>query len=158
MSIDEATFRRVMGAIPTGVSVFTIVDRAGGDHGMTVGAFCSVSLVPPLVLACIGDDATIARVMPEAERFGLSVLSHEQADLSRRFADRDRRGFDGVAHVRGPLGTVLIDGATAHLECRITGRHRAGDHTIIVGEIAHATSTAHSPLMHHRGGYSKLEG
>src|SRR5262245_57509177 len=128
MSIDETTFRRVMGAVPTGVSVFTIVDAAGADHGMTVGAFCSVSLNPPLVLACIGDDATLARWMGEADRFAVSVLAEDQAALSERFADREARGFDHVAHTRGPLGAVLIDGAAAHLECRIVARHRAGDH------------------------------
>jgi flavin reductase (DIM6/NTAB) family NADH-FMN oxidoreductase RutF len=158
MTIDESTFRRVLGAVPTGVSVFTVVDRAGNDHGMTVGAFASLSLNPPLLLACIGDDATIAQVMPEAERFGISVLAEDQAELSRRFADREARGFAGVAHARGPLGTVLIEGAVAQIECRIVARHRGGDHTIVVGEILHATSTDRAPLVHHRGGYPRLRG
>lgn len=156
MSIDEATFRQAMGSVPTGVSVFTIVDRAGADHGMTVSAFCSVSLHPPLLLACIGDDATIAAVMPEADRFGISVLAEDQEGLSRRFADRDERDFDGVPHVRGPLGTVLIGGVAAQVECRITARHRAGDHTIIVGEVVHASVSDRAPLVHRRGGYARL--
>jgi flavin reductase (DIM6/NTAB) family NADH-FMN oxidoreductase RutF len=157
MPIDAATFRSVMGAVPTGVTVLTIVDRAGSDHGMTVGAFCSLSLSPPLVLACIGDDATIATEMREATNFGISVLAQDQAALSRRFADREGRGFGGVAHVRGPLGTILLDGAVAQMECRVTARHRGGDHTIVVGEIMHAVANEGTPLVHHRGAYARLE-
>jgi flavin reductase (DIM6/NTAB) family NADH-FMN oxidoreductase RutF len=157
MPIDSATFRSVMGAVPTGITVLTIVDRAGSDHGMTVGAFCSLSLDPPLVLACIGDDATIASEMREATTFGISVLAEGQEELSRRFADREGRGFNGVAHSRGGLGTILLDGAVAQMECRITARHRGGDHTIVVGEIAHAVAHAGVPLVHHRGAYARLE-
>jgi flavin reductase (DIM6/NTAB) family NADH-FMN oxidoreductase RutF len=156
MPIDSATFRSVMGTLPTGVTVLTIVDRSGTDHGMTVGTFCSLSLDPPLVLACIGDDATIAAEMREATTFGISVLAEGQEDLSRRFADRERRGFDGVAHSRGALGTILLDGAVAQMECRITARHPGGDHTIVVGEIVHAVAHAGAPLVHHRGAYARL--
>jgi flavin reductase (DIM6/NTAB) family NADH-FMN oxidoreductase RutF len=157
MPIDTATFRAVMGAVPTGVTVLTIVDRAGSDHGMTVGAFCSLSLDPPLVLACIGDDATIATEMREAASFGISILAQDQEALSRRFADREGRGFGGVAHSRGPLGTILLDGAVAQLECRVTARHRGGDHTIVVGEIMHGVAHDGAPLVHHRGAYARLE-
>jgi flavin reductase ActVB len=154
--LDAAGFRRVMGALPTGVCVLTIVDSRGDDLGMTVGAFCSVSLYPPLVLACIGDDATIAAQMREVPRFAISVLSEEQAWISQRFADREERGFGGVEHSRGSHGNLLIAGATAHLECRVTERFPGGDHTIIVGEILRAESFDRQPLVHHRGAYTRL--
>jgi flavin reductase (DIM6/NTAB) family NADH-FMN oxidoreductase RutF len=157
MPVDAESFRRAMGAVPTSVSIFTIVDRAGVDHGMTVGAFTSLSLNPPLLLACIGDDATLAKVMPEADRFGMSILAVDQEALSRRFADRDARGFEGVAHRRGPRGTILIDGTVAQVECRIVARHRGGDHTMIIGEVEHAVATDGAPLVHHRGAYARLQ-
>ena len=59
-SMDADTFRRALGAVPTAVSVLTIVDATGADQGMTVGAFCSLSLDPPLVLVCIGKTALVA--------------------------------------------------------------------------------------------------
>lgn len=157
MTIDSETFRGVMGTVPTGVGVITIVDRNGTDHGMTVGAFCSLSLDPPLVLACIGDDATIAPVMAEAREFGISVLADGQTDISRRFADREGRGFHDLAHARGPAGTILLDGAAAVFECRVVDRHRGGDHTIIVGEMTFARAGHAEPLVHHRGGYRRLQ-
>lgn len=153
MSVDAETFRRVLGATPSPVTVLTIVDARGTDHGMTVSAFASLSLEPPLVLVCVGDDATIAAPMREAGHFGVSVLAEDQADLSIRFADRDVRGFDGVASRRAPAGSALLAGATAHLECRVVARHPGGDHTIIVGEVTYATASERPPLVHLRGRY-----
>ena len=156
MSVDAATFRAALATVPTAVTIVSARDHAGTDHGMTVGAFTSLSLQPPLVLVCIGDDATIADVMREATTFGVSVLADDQAALSDLFADRARRGFTGVAQRRGPSGTVLIDGAVAHLECAVVARHPGGDHTIVVGEVRHATYTARPPLLHHRSRYGRV--
>src|SRR4029077_1897508 len=58
--IDARTFRHVLARFPSGVTVVTVRDADGRDYGMTVSAFASLSLDPPLVLVCIGDDATIA--------------------------------------------------------------------------------------------------
>ena len=157
MTIDVATFRRVLGAVPTTVTVLTIVDADGADRAMTVGAFASVSLDPPLVLVCIGDDATIAEPARTAANFGISVLADDQADLSRRFADRATRDLDDITMVRGPAGTALLGGAAAHLECEVVARHPGGDHTIVVGEVRHGATFEKLPLLHHRGGYSRLE-
>jgi flavin reductase (DIM6/NTAB) family NADH-FMN oxidoreductase RutF len=156
MTVDAATFRHVLSAVPTAVSVLTIVDSHGVDRGMTVGAFCSLSLSPPLVLACVGDDATIADAMRSAKAFALSVLAEDQADLSRLFADTDARGFGGVDNSRGPGGMLLIEGAAARLECRITARYPGGDHTIVIGEVTYADVSPRRPLMHHRSSYGRL--
>ncbi len=156
MSVDSTTFRRVLGAVPTTVTVLTIVNADGADCGMTVGALTSLSLDPPLVLACIGEDATIAGDMQGVAAFGVSVLAEDQASLSRRFADRDARDFAGLATVRGPDGMALLVGAAAHLECRIVARHPGGDHTIVVGEVRYAVAFDRPPLVHHRGDYTGL--
>ena len=48
--IDSDTFRSVLGRFASGVTIVTARDEAGQDHGMTVSAFCSLSLSPPRVL------------------------------------------------------------------------------------------------------------
>lgn len=157
MTINRAAFRRVLGVVPTTVTVVTIVDSGGADRAMTVGAFTSLSIDPPLVLICIGDDATIAGHARTATSFGISVLADDQSEFSRRFADRATRDLGGATNVRGPLGSALLSGAIAHIECAIAARHPGGDHTIIVGEVRYATTFDGLPLVHHRGGYSRLE-
>jgi flavin reductase (DIM6/NTAB) family NADH-FMN oxidoreductase RutF len=52
---------------------------------------------------------------------------------------------------------VLLDDALAHLECRMSAGHPAGDHTIFVGEVERATARSARPLLYYRGGYAQLE-
>ena len=66
--VAPAVFRDALSRFSSGVVVVSVRDRLGVDHGMTVSAFCAVSLTPPLVLACIGHDATIAGAVATADR------------------------------------------------------------------------------------------
>jgi flavin reductase (DIM6/NTAB) family NADH-FMN oxidoreductase RutF len=155
--IDAATFRHALGHFPSGVTVVTVRDVEGRDCGMTVSAFSSLSLVPPLVLVCIGDDATIAGAVAAAGHLAISVLSEEQEAVARRFADPDADRFAGAKVSRGVTGLALIDGAIAHLECAIVARHRGGDHTIVTGEVLSAKAVEDGrPLVYQRGEYRRL--
>ena len=157
MATDADSFRATLGRFASGVTIVTTCDEAGKDHGMTVSAFCSVSLEPPLVLACIGHDASMHSVMLRADRFGVSVLAAGQEQLARRFADQRSDRFDGIGYTRGRLGVALLDDALAHLECRVVDRREGGDHTIVVGEVESVVSHQGRPLVYYRGGYTQLE-
>jgi len=154
--VDATMFRLALGQFATGVTVITARDDAGVDQGMTVSAFCALSLTPPLILVCIGHDATLAPTLASAAHFGVSVLGASQEALSRRFADSTLVRFDGVAHIRGASGVALLSGAVAQLECRIAAKFPGGDHSIVIGEVTAATAVGGAPLVHHQGGYSRL--
>ncbi len=151
--VDPAGFRRALASFASGVTVVAVCDADGVDHGMTVSAFCSVSLMPPLVLVCIDHAATCAPRIAAASHLGISVLGAAQSALSNRFADPGADRFDGVPVVRGATGAPLLAGAIAHLECRISSRHDGGDHAIIVAEVVSATASDGPPLIYHRGRY-----
>lgn len=153
--ITPDAFRDVLGRFATGVTVLTTRDADGRDCGMTVSAFAALSLDPPLVLACIARDATIAGAVAAASHFGVSVLAAHQEPLARRFADPNVDRFVGVPLSRGALGVALVNGALAHLECRVTARHQAGDHTIVIGEVLAASAEHGEPLVHFRGDYGR---
>jgi flavin reductase (DIM6/NTAB) family NADH-FMN oxidoreductase RutF len=155
--IDPDTFRSALGRFASGVTVITVCARDGRDHGMTVSAFASVSLEPPLVLACIGHDASMHDVMKKCEYFGVNVLSHAQEHLSRRFAAAESDRFDGIGFTRGEHGVALLDDALAHLECKVEARHEAGDHTIYVALVEQARVHTAQPLLYYRGGYATIE-
>lgn len=157
MSIDADLFRAVLGRFATGVTIVTVRDGDGRDHGMTVSAFSSLSLEPPLVLVCIGNDATMAPAMRSAESFGVNVLSAGQEALSRRFAGPIDDRFADVSLTRGSLGNVMLDDVLASLECRVVARHPAGDHVIVVGEVDSGAIRDGRPLLYYRGGYAQLE-
>jgi flavin reductase (DIM6/NTAB) family NADH-FMN oxidoreductase RutF len=155
--IDSDTFRAALGRFSCGITILTTRDQMGRDHGMTVSAFCSVSLEPPLVLVSIGHDASMHGLMMQADYVGISVLSSTQEPLSRRFADPETDRFDGIGYSRGEKGVALLDDALVHLECDVVARHEAGDHTIIVCAVDRAEAYEGRPLLYYRGGYAQLE-
>jgi flavin reductase (DIM6/NTAB) family NADH-FMN oxidoreductase RutF len=157
MAIGPDVFRAVLGRFASGVTVLTTRDGDGRDHGMTVSAFCSVSLQPPLVLACIDRAADMFEVLPHASTFGISILEEGQEALSRRFAELDAGRFEGIGFTRAESGVALLDDALAHLECRLVETHEAGDHVIFIGEVVSAAPLGDGPLIYYRGGYTQLE-
>jgi flavin reductase (DIM6/NTAB) family NADH-FMN oxidoreductase RutF len=158
MTIDPDSFRSVLGRFASGITVVTTLDAEDRDVGMTVSAFCSVSLKPPLIQACVDREASLYAALAQSTRFGVSILAAEQEALSRRFATADStRRFDGIGYRRGESGVVLLDDALAHLECRIVASHEAGDHTMFIGEVESATARSTRPLLYYRGGYAQLE-
>jgi flavin reductase (DIM6/NTAB) family NADH-FMN oxidoreductase RutF len=158
MTIDPDTFRSVLGRFASGITVVTTLDAEHRDVGMTVSAFCSVSLCPPLVQVCVDHAASLYAALVGNARYGVSILAAEQEALSRRFATAEStRRFDGIGYRRGESGVILLDDALAHLECRVVASHDVGDHTMFVGEVESATARSARPLLYYRGGYAQLE-
>ncbi|MEP6730404.1 MAG: flavin reductase family protein [bacterium] len=156
--IDPDSFRSVLGRFASGITVVTALDADRRDVGMTVSAFCSVSLNPPLVQACVDHAASMYDALRQAPAFCVNILASEQEALSRRFAaDDSTHRFDGIGYSRGENGIVLLDDALAHIECRMHSMHEAGDHTLFIGEVEHATARDARPLLYYRGGYAQLE-
>jgi flavin reductase (DIM6/NTAB) family NADH-FMN oxidoreductase RutF len=158
MSVDPDTFRSILGRFATGVTVITAADTARGDFGITVTAFASLSLGPPLVLVCIDHQASIHPVMVTASHFVVNVLAAEQEAIARRFsAPDDEQRFQGLGYSRGATGAAVLDDVLAYLECRLVQATEGGDHTIFAGAVEVAKSRSGRPLLYYRGGYAQLE-
>lgn len=158
MPIDPDTFRSVLGRFASGITVVTARDGDGRHYGMTVSAFCSVSLVPPLILVCIDLAASMHDALLSAPHFAVNILSADQEPLSRRFSGLDEHHrFDGLGYTIGVTGSALLEEALAHIECRRLAQHAAGDHTVIIGEVEAAVAHDARPLLYYRGGYAQLE-
>lgn len=158
MVIGADEFRRVLGHFATGVTIITTCDGDRKPTGLTVSAFCSLSLDPPLVLACVDHKSQSYPALRDSRRFAVNVLTTAQQDVSRRFATTRTDKFDGVSYRLGPLGSPLIEGALAHLECVTVVAHVEGDHTIFVGRVEHGAVSDGEPLLYCRGKYCRLEG
>jgi flavin reductase (DIM6/NTAB) family NADH-FMN oxidoreductase RutF len=155
--IDSDLFRAVLGRFASGITVITASDEAATPHGMTVSAFSSLSLAPPLILVCVANDATMAPLLARASSFAVNMLSDGQEALSRRFAGKLDDRFAGVGYRLGEQGNPVLDDVLAWLECRIVARHPAGDHVIVVGQVDDAGVLDGRPLLYYRGGYAQLE-
>ncbi|MEA2762391.1 MAG: hypothetical protein QOD47_1675 [Gemmatimonadaceae bacterium] len=129
----------------------------GLDEGMTVSAFCSVSLDPPFVLICIEKNASAYAALTTAHGFVVNILAASQEQIARRFSIVDIDRFEGVGYSRTQNGFAVLDDVLGVIECARSAMHDAGDHTIIVGEVEAARAQNGTPLLYYRGGYAQLE-
>lgn len=139
------------------MTVVTTRDAGLRPLGLTVNAFCSVSLDPPLVLICVDRSSEAHAGFRDSGVFGVSVLAEGQEDWSRRFALAGPDKFVGVALEAGKYGVTLVPGALAHLECRVIAAHDGGDHVIYLGEVVVLqVGAAGRPLLFHASSYRSL--
>ena len=154
--IDAKEFRAALGRFASGVTVVTTRDATGAHHGLTVSAFCSLSLDPPLVLVCIDKRAASHMAFRESGAYVVNLLADSQEGLSRAFSSRVVDRFAGIAHTPGVAGIPVLDGALASIECTLAATHDAGDHTIYVGAVEKVTVRDAQPLVYFSGRYARL--
>lgn len=153
-----AQFRAALRRFPSGVTVITALDEARHLCGLTASAFTSLSLDPPLVLACIGRAARCHRSLLAAGHFSVHILHDGQAEVAKGFA---RSGADRSAvcdWTVTDLGVPLLDDYHAALECSLHDAHPGGDHTILVGRVQriHLAEADAGPLVCYDGALLSL--
>jgi flavin reductase (DIM6/NTAB) family NADH-FMN oxidoreductase RutF len=158
-SLTKKHFRHVMAQLATGVTVVTT--RLGDEvHGLTANAVCSVSLEPLLVLVCVEHVADTRPLLEKSGVFAVNILSYEQENLSRLFADpaQDKAGLlQALGYRTAVTGAPIIQGCLAYLDCRVVAAYPGGDHTIFVGQVEEAgIGEDMSPLIFFRGGYATV--
>lgn len=157
MSISKDEFRAALGRFASGVTVITTRGTDGFLHGITVSAFSSVSMNPPLILVCIDKGASSHQSFEESEHFVVNILGAEQQHYSDLFASHSADKFETVDYTETESGIPVLKDALVNLECRKTNAHDDGDHTIFIGEILKSNVRDGEPLVYFHGNYRKLE-
>ncbi len=146
-----------MAALPTGVTIVTATGSRG-PAGATANAVSSLSLDPPLLLACLDRGSRTLAVVRETGRFGVSVLGADQAVLARAFASKASHAekFREVAFTER-AGVPILDGAVAWVGCSLRALHEGGDHEIAVGDVIELGAAGGDPLIFFAGNYRALD-
>lgn len=145
--VDE--LRAALRSFPTGVTVVTACDE-GLPYGLTVSAFTSVSLDPPMVLFCVNANSHTHDHLLRAEHVGISILSGEQDDVATVFATPGADKFGSVAWHEGKGGTPLITGATVVLQGRVVQRDSVGSHTVFIVAVDSVEGEGADPLVYYQ--------
>jgi len=157
MSVTQEQFRNALGSFASGVTAVTTKDANGKLLGITVSAFCSVSLSPPMVLICIEKTAGCHYAFEESNVFVVNILREGEAETSEVFASVIDNKFEEIEYSLGIDGVPILTNALATLECRVKFSYHGGDHSIFVGEVENVSVDDGSPLMYFRGNYGRFE-
>ena len=155
----QDVFRDIMSRFAASV---TVVTSFAGDrhHGLTVSAFTSVSLDPPLILICIDHTSHSIGALRVAGGFTVNMLQEGTAEVARKFASKDPDKFTGLASTRPDFrgaGLVLSSESYASLECRTVKSVEAGDHTVFIGHVENAHSHRPAkPLLYWQRDFHRL--
>ena len=147
-----------MSRFATGVTVVTGRDEALRPRAITVSAFTSVSLDPPLILYCLGKTAFNFDVFADAKAFAVNILSADQQALSDRFAREAEDDFPDLPAAELATGSPVLRGCLAVLDCETQAIHEAGDHLIVVGRVRALDMPPEAePLIYFRSRYRQLK-
>lgn len=160
--VTLASLRRVLGRFATGVSVVTSL-HDGVPRGVTVSAFMSISLEPPLILVALDQARSLDPIIQRTGAYAVNILGEQDALLSDCFAgapvEPGRDAFCGTGWRPGILGMPILDRAIASLECTLEQVVRLGDHDFLVGRVVSTSSDDDraQPLLYYQRRYVRIE-
>ncbi|HEY6758259.1 MAG TPA: flavin reductase [Baekduia sp.] len=156
VGVEPRALRAAMGNFATGVAVVTAADAGGRPFGTTANAISSLSLRPPLVLACLRRESATLAAIRASGRLAINLLGAGQRGVAERFARAAAPDtWDGVGH-RLADGVPVLAGALATLECVLHDLADGGDHEIVIGRVS-ALDHVHvheDPLLFYRGAFA----
>lgn len=155
MTVDQREFRLALSHFASGVTVVTTHD-AEDLVGITVSAFASLSLDPPLVLICIDHRARSHDAIAQTGMFAVNILTDQQEEVARRFASHIQDKFRPGDYRLSEQGLPLLGEVLATIECRLVNTLPGGDHSIYVGQVLSVDVHFGQPLLHYRSQFGEF--
>jgi flavin reductase (DIM6/NTAB) family NADH-FMN oxidoreductase RutF len=129
----------------------------GGPSGATANAVSSLSLEPPMMLACLDRGSRTLTSVRAAGRFGVNALAAGHEALARRFSGKEPEPskWEGVEWSESE-GCPRLPDALMWVACELRDLIDGGDHLILTGRVLESESREGRPLIFHRGEYRDL--
>lgn len=161
MAVTPQLFRDIMACFPSGVAIVTAHEAGGRPRGLTLSAFCPVSLEPPLVLVCVDRTSNTLPALQASGGFTVNFLAGGRDHLAVLYASKAEEKFEGISWRRPELaqgGPVLHRDSAAYAVCVTRQAIEAGDHWVFVGEVCEGEVLEERlPLVYHRRAFIDLE-
>ncbi len=157
MTITPHSFKQCLGSFATGVTVITVLGPKKEPYGITVNAFASLSLDPPLVLFNLANSASCYKIFRKAKHFTVNILAEDQLPLSQIFAFAKDNKWQGIEFSKGKNQSPVLAGTLAYLECKMFKQYKGGDHTILIGKVTNLHKQPEKkPLLYYCGQYNNV--
>ncbi|WP_232699277.1 flavin reductase family protein [Brevibacillus daliensis] len=155
--MDDKQFRRTLGSFASGVTIVTGVDQEKRKVGLTVSAFSSLSLNPPLILVCIDKRSDSLSAFAKGRPFAINILSEEQSDTAMIFAKKGIDKFENVTISITEQNVPVLNQNLATLHCEVHNVVEGGDHDIIIGLVKESEIHERKPLLYYNGQLGNLK-
>lgn len=150
--ISPDDFKNTLKRFASGVTVLSWRDEQQQIQGITVSAFSSLSLNPPLVLFCINQSAFVFPQLTVGKKLAVNIMAQGQSALVYQFAGANRDGLESVLDETNPEAVPYLHGAHAHLAVQIEQAVPGGDHDIFIARVLHTVHDAdNTPMIYHNG-------
>ena len=136
-----------------------------GDDIMAAEWTHHVSYKPGLIAVCINPrDATHANI-EKTKEFGVSLCASDQNVLSSISGGSSGKSIDKISALKElgfkfykakKINTLMVEGASLNIECRLVKQIPLGSHTTFVGEAVETNLTDKKPLVYHAQKYWNL--
>jgi 3-hydroxy-9,10-secoandrosta-1,3,5(10)-triene-9,17-dione monooxygenase reductase component len=156
MTVDQRTFRSVLGHFASGIVIVTsaLHDR---PLGLTVQSLIALSLDPPLVLFSPAKTSTTWPAVRATGKFCVNILGEHQLQTCRKFSASGGDKFARVDWAWTESRLPAIGGCIAYVECELYETHEAGDHDIVIGSVQQLRlGDPRPPLVFFQGAYRQL--
>jgi flavin reductase (DIM6/NTAB) family NADH-FMN oxidoreductase RutF len=133
----QKSLAAALGRIPSGLFVLTF--RHGKQETAMLASWIQqCSFEPPQIVIAMNEKRFVLEWLKEGSPIAVNILGEGQKDLMSHFGKGFEPGqpaFDGIALDRNHDGSATLRDAHAVLDCRVAGKHAAGDHVLIVARV-----------------------
>lgn len=126
-----------LGRVPSGLFVLT-ARNGSQETGMLASWVQQCSFDPPQVSMAFSKDRWVLDWLSAGAAVTVNVLPEGEKKLVGHFGKGFGPGeeaFAGVEVRREGEAAPVLGAAHAYLDCRVTGRHDAGDHVLVIGKV-----------------------
>jgi flavin reductase (DIM6/NTAB) family NADH-FMN oxidoreductase RutF len=137
--MSENQVSEVLRRLPYGFYIIT--SRHGDDvNAMVLNWLTQVSFEPRMIAIGLQKKSYTHKLIEKGRVFAVNVFNKEDIELLKPYTkgrDKNPDKMKAAKYTDGPqTGSPLLDGAAAHLECRVVAIHDdGGDHNIVVAEV-----------------------
>ncbi len=148
VAADE--YRALLSAFPSGVTVITALGADGAPHGLTCTSLCSVTLSPPILLACLNVRSGTLDALHAGGGFAVNLLHAQGQRAAEVFSSGTADRFSQIAWKPSQqMGLPwLYEDAFAVAECELSDTRTVGDHVVVFGGVVSVTQSVDVPLLY----------
>lgn len=142
--------------------VWVVSAAAEGRRGALTATWVSpVSVDPerPMLLAGLAPNHFTAELVHASGAFAAHLLRPDQADLAFRMAassGRDGDKLTGLEVQPGAAGSPILRDCAAWFDCRVVGRHNAGDRLFFWADVVAAERIAEGGVLREQAFFGQL--